>query len=186
MGEEKVFSGDASRQVTPEYYYSGGGEIHVVTDLESAIAAIDLISEQGEGRAGRIYDTEGELSHFYRYEQLKLKRYYQKGDKPHNPSGGAVKVDFNAVYPIKANAKIEDYAGSAELTNAAKAFNGYYKDFLAKINKAFNGHPHLLILAIGGMFKLKEAAQKLIKNPIPGSPGTNAAPTFQMDEVLES
>ena len=33
----------------PEYYYSGGGELIAVTDLESARAAIRLISEQGEG-----------------------------------------------------------------------------------------------------------------------------------------
>src|ERR1700693_61268 len=39
-GEAKVFSGDRARQVTSEYYYSGGGEINPVYDLASAKTAI--------------------------------------------------------------------------------------------------------------------------------------------------
>ena len=37
-----LFCGDPKRQVGPEYYYSGGGEVHVVTDMQSATAAIEL------------------------------------------------------------------------------------------------------------------------------------------------
>ena len=35
LGDD-LFSGDPARQVTPEYYYSGGGEVVPVTDLASA------------------------------------------------------------------------------------------------------------------------------------------------------
>ncbi|MEO1334439.1 MAG: ferritin-like protein, partial [Myxococcota bacterium] len=77
-----LFSGDPRRQVTSQYYYSGGGELNAVTDMASARAAIDLVIDQGEGHGGKIYDTERELAHFYRFEQLKLGRYYQPGDEP--------------------------------------------------------------------------------------------------------
>ena len=53
---DALFSGDRSRQVTAAYYYSGGGEIIEVVDLDSAQAAIRLISEQGEGIGGSIFD----------------------------------------------------------------------------------------------------------------------------------
>ena len=54
----QLFTGDPSRQVTPEYFYSGGGELTAVTDLDSALAAFRLIAEQGEGYGGGIYDNE--------------------------------------------------------------------------------------------------------------------------------
>ncbi|MGO7624626.1 ferritin-like domain-containing protein, partial [Rhizobium ruizarguesonis] len=47
-----------SRQITSEYYYSGGGELFPVTDLKSALEAIELIMEQGEGDGGGIYDDD--------------------------------------------------------------------------------------------------------------------------------
>ncbi|MGO4119361.1 ferritin-like domain-containing protein, partial [Rhizobium ruizarguesonis] len=49
-----IFTGDMSRQITSEYYYSGGGELFPVTYLKSALEAIDLIIEQGEGDGGGI------------------------------------------------------------------------------------------------------------------------------------
>jgi hypothetical protein len=47
---EDLFVGDHRRQITPEYYYSGGGHVIVVTDMESARAAIRLIAEQSRAR----------------------------------------------------------------------------------------------------------------------------------------
>lgn len=185
LGECELFCGDPSKQVGPEYYYSGGGEIHVVTDLETAKDAIDLISGQGEGFAGGIYDNEAELSHFYRFQQIMLGKYYQEGDEPESPSGGPVNVDWDAVFPCKSNAKVADFQQSEELARAAKVFNAYYKQFLWLVHDAFNGQPERLIPAVGEMFNIREAAQGLIRNPIPGLPGTNAAPTFQMNEVID-
>jgi hypothetical protein len=54
LGEKALFNGDPSRQVGPEYYYSGGGDMFPVVDVKSAMAAIDLISGQGEGCTARI------------------------------------------------------------------------------------------------------------------------------------
>src|SRR5207302_962085 len=49
LGEKALFSGDPSRQVTDELYYGGSGRIVTVVDLESALAALEEIVEQGEG-----------------------------------------------------------------------------------------------------------------------------------------
>lgn len=183
LGEDKVFTGDRSRQVTPEYYYSGGGEINPVYDLASAKVAIRMISEQGEGFEGSILDFENEISHYYRFDQLKKGRYYRVGDERDRPTGDPVAVDWEAVYPIKTNASISDYPEGSELRLAALDFNRAYKKFLADLTTAFNGKPELLLPAVGGMFRIKELASQIIRNPIPDGSGLNAAPTFQMESV---
>lgn len=190
MGDA-LFCGDPQRQITPEYYYNGGGDIIEVTDLRSAIRALKVIQEQGEGsRIGAIYDAERELGHYYRFQQLELEKYYvvnkdepEQSDRPDHPTGASFKVDWDAVYPIKTNAKLRDYPEGSELYVAAKEFQTAYSDFLAKIEYAFDGHPEHLIPAVGGMFRLKEQANSLIRNPIPipGEQGVNAAPIFRLD-----
>lgn len=183
MGDA-LFCGDPARQITSEYFFSGGGEVVPVTDIHSARRALDLIAGQGEGFGGGIYDRERELSHYYRFEQLTLGRYYQAGDRPGAPTGPQVDVDWDASYPIKSNATLADLPEGTEVRAAAEAFNRAYAEFLALLTRAYTGRPPLLFDAIGGMFRLRDLMVRLIRNPIPGSPGTNAAPTFETATVV--
>ncbi|HET9648631.1 MAG TPA: ferritin-like protein [Microlunatus sp.] len=182
MGDS-LFSGDAARQVTPEYFYSGGGTVVPVTDLASAKAAIDLIAEQGEGFGGGIYDTEHELAHYYRFEQLKLGRYYQGDDEPGSPTGPPTDVDWDSAFPVKIDAKLADYPPDSELHEAAVSFNTSYAHFLELLTRAYTGQPALLHDAVVEMFRIRDQMTRLIHNPIPGSPGLNAAPTFEVATV---
>jgi len=184
MGDD-LFCGDPKRQITPEYYYSGGGEIIPVTDLASAKAAIELISEQGEGETGHIFDAEGEIAHYYRFQQMILGRYYREGDEIDRPTGGPVAVDWDAVYPLKTNARLGDYPEGSALREAAAAFNATYAKFLCFLTRAFQGEPELLIPAVGDMFQLKELALKLMRQPIPGE-RLHAAPTFEIAGALDA
>lgn len=179
MGDA-MFCGDPALQVTPDYYYSGGGDVVAVTDLASAKEAIRLISEQGEGLGGAIYDYEDEIAHYYRFEQLLLGRYYRPGDEAGKPSGGQVDVDWDAAYPIRKNARIADYPEGSELREAAIAFNRRYKEFLDLLTRSFRGEPALLIAAVGGMFEIKELCYRLMRQPIDGRAGEHAAPTFEI------
>lgn len=175
-----LFSGRRDRQVGPEYYYSGGGEITEVFDIATADTAISLIIEQGEGLGGKIYDKETELAHYYRFQQLLLGRYYEAGNTINAPSGPPVNVDWNAVYRFKTDAKLADYTATPDLQAAAQDFNEAYGRFLALLTRAFNGAPDLLIQAVPDMFVLRHKIERLIHNPLPGSPGLNAAPTFEI------
>jgi len=177
---DKLFSGCIDRQITPEYFYSGGGNIYPVTDLESAKKALNQIIFQGEGKDNGIYNNEDELSHYYRFMQLKLGHYYQAGDTdPEKPSGPALNINWDAVNPIKKNARLSDYK-TPELAAAAVAFNECYANFLATLTSAYNGQPALLLQAVPQMFELRNKIGQLINNPLPGTEGENAAPTFQM------
>ena len=179
LGDE-LFSGDPARQVTPEYFYSGGGELIAVTGLASAKEAIELIAEQGEGFGGHVYDAEHELAHYYRFEQLTLGRYYQNGDLPVQPTGPELQVDWDAAFPIKTDARLADYTPDSEAFHAAVEFNSSYADFLELLTRAYNGRPALLIDAVVEMFRVRDQMTRLMHNPIPGQSGLNAAPTFEM------
>jgi len=77
---DSLFIGDRKRQVATGYY-SAGGELTCVTDLKSALLAIDFIAGQGEGSNHRVYDGEGELAHYYRFDQIQKNRYYRDPNK---------------------------------------------------------------------------------------------------------
>jgi len=177
----ELFTGAVSHQVTPEYFYSGGGEAIVVTDLESALDALNFIAEQGEGLGGGIYDDKAELAHYYRFEQLRLGRYYVQGDQPGQPSGPAFDIDWTAIYPVLKNARLADYPPDSEAGQAARAFNDAYAEFLEFLTSAFTGQPALLIEAVPRMMRLRDEMSRLIRNPAPGHPGMQAAPTFELD-----
>ncbi len=175
-----LFIGDLARQVTSEYFYSGGGEAIPITDLSSAMAALSLIAEQGEGLGGGIFDGAGELAHYYRFEQLQRGQYYAKGDKPGQPSGPPLEIDWDAVYPVATDAKLANYPEGSQLHAAAREFNESYAGFLEFVTRAFNGRPELLLEAVWRMFRLRDDMNRLIRNPIPGVLGVHAGPTFEL------
>ena len=175
-----LFCGDASRQVGPEYFYSGGGAITKVHDLDSAREALRFIAGQGEGMDQGLYDAGGELAHYYRFRQLQLGRYYQKGDHPDRPSGPPLDVDWDKVFTVKVSARLSDYPAGSELAAVAEAFNADYAVFLALLTKAFNGEPDLLQEAVWHMFRLRDGFNRLMRNPLPDSGGRHACPTFEV------
>ncbi|MER5262025.1 ferritin-like protein [Actinosynnema sp. NPDC002837] len=180
-----IFTGNPARQVTPEYFYSGGGDVIKVTGRDTAVAALTLVAEQGEGLHGGIYDSEDEIAHYYRFQQLEKGQYYQKGDKPNKPSGPTLNVDWTAVYPVKPDLKLKDLEGDPEILAAAKEFNESYATFLANVNLAYNGQPDLLLKAVWEMFRIRDSMNRLIRNPLTGHPGANAGPTFELHTVEE-
>ncbi|XVV00860.1 ferritin-like domain-containing protein [Actinosynnema sp. CA-248983] len=175
-----IFTGDPARQVTSEYFYSGGGDVIEVTGRDTAVAALTLVAEQGEGLHGGIYDSGDELAHYYRFQQLEKGRYYLKGDEPGVPSGEDLHVDWSAVYPVKPDIKLADLQGDPEILAAAEEFNQSYATFLTHVNLAYNGQPDLLLKAVWEMFRIRDSMNRLIRNPLTGHPGKNAGPTFEL------
>jgi hypothetical protein len=179
-----IFVGGPGRQINSEHYYSGGGKLFCVTDIVSAHNALDLIIAQGEGQDRGVYGREGELAHYYRFDQLLRGRYYrkysEKRDVPDVPTGDELKVDWCAVYPIKMDAKLADYQPESDLHAAAVAFNNFYAQFLRLLNRAFNGEPALLQEAVPKMFDIRNLANQLMRNPLCDGLAINAAPTFEV------
>jgi hypothetical protein len=177
-----LFSGPASRQVTPEYYYGSGGQIVVVDDLTSALAALEEVVEQGEGELDKPgpeekFDPERDLAHFYRFKELRMGRRYENGDDPETPTGPEIEVDLAAVYPMKPNLGSAELSG--ELQDAAEAFNATWSGLLREVQEGIDGNPAALRPAVARMFQLRDGAEGLLAVPLPDGSGFNAGPTFE-------
>jgi hypothetical protein len=178
IGEDALFCGDPARQVSREYYYAGGGGSITVTDLASACAALAEVIEQGEGEMTSPYDGDGDLAHYYRFQQVKYNRSYRPEDSIGLPTGPAVGVDFAAAYPMLPNPRLADLT-DLELRSATETANRMWSRLLLQIDEAFDGQPEMLLPAVHTMFKLRDAMLVLLANPLPGHDGHHAGPTFE-------
>ena len=188
LGESVVFSGDPESQVTNQLAYRGAGDIVAVTDLASALQALEEIIEQGEGGVhDEVWDGDHdmfhpdreEVAHYYRFQELKLGRYYRRGDTPASgPSGPPVTMDWAGIHPMRRNPRNSDHAPGSPVRVAQERFNLAYCALLSQLERALNGSPGALGVAVGSMYGLKAQAQALMQMPNEDGPGT-AGPTFE-------
>lgn len=194
LGEDAVFSGNPARQVTTDLFYGGAGDIIAVDSLATALDALAEIVEQGEG-AARVDVWDGdhdmfhpereEVAHYYRFEELRLGRRYQRGDTPASgPTGAAVTVDWGGIHPMRANPRTTDHAPGSAVRVAQEEFNHAYCGVLHLLEQSFNGSPGMLAVATGAMYGLKAQAQSLML--MPNEDGvTTAGPTFEYVPAAE-
>ncbi|GAA1587421.1 ferritin-like protein [Kribbella sancticallisti] len=190
LGEQAVFCGDPARQVTAGHFLHSGGHLKAVNDLTSALAALEEIVEQGEGTArGEVWDGDqdifhperNEVAHYYRFQELKLGRRFQRGDTPQSgPTGEAVALDLAGVRPMRPNPRLADHPLGSPIRLAQEEFNRTYCAVLHLLDHAFNGSPSKLGVATGTMYALKAQAQSLME--MPEGDGTTAGPTFEYVE----
>lgn len=185
FGEQNVFTGKKENQLTEEYFWRGGGAPIIVTNMETASQAIDLIVEQGEGASAENVNDffgSGEVPHYFRFGEIYYGRFYQPDDDPYQPpTGDILDVNYNAVYPIKKSCKSSDFTDFPELAYLNNLFNVNYTNMLQQLEEGFNGNPPAFYTAIlNGMHKLTPIAYNLVQMPIPGDPqGRHAAPSFE-------
>ncbi len=195
-GEKEIFTGAADLQIRPQDYYGSGGRIIEVKNLATAIAAIREIIDQGEGAwkenpvTGKDHrviweDPNGDLasphdqaSHFFRFDEIRQGRYYDVGDEPGRPSGERLRMDWDAVWPIRANTRASDFQEGTEIRELLDDFNRAYNKFLAVLHQSFNGSRGMLKTSVPMMYDLKYRAQAIARVPIPGS-DENVGPSWE-------
>ncbi len=197
--KDNIFTGNPRRQVTPEFYYGGGGGIIAITDnknpriaLEKSLAALREIVGQGEGVHHSIFDgdhklfgDEIEYAHYFRFNEIKEGRYYTKHDTPATgPTGKPFPVDWDKVYNMRPNPKMKDYPRGSEVREKAYRFNRIYMGLLNDMHTALNGRPDTLVNAVVRMYDLKYEAVELMKIPV-GKDGATAGPSFEYVPVKE-
>ncbi len=187
-GEESVFNGDQSLQINAKDYYGGGGEIVEVHNLETALFAIDIIVDQGEGAPGSIYDgdetyfgQDQEVAHFFRFKEIHVERRYQEGDLPkEEPTGACIPVDWESVKDMIENPKAKHFPEGSPARIKAEEFNQLYSHFLRLLHLTFNGQSNLIIKAVGMMYQMKYVAAELLNIKIPmNKEGKVAGPPFE-------
>ncbi|RPF30430.1 ferritin-like protein [Streptomyces sp. TLI_185] len=187
LGEDQVFTGDPARQVAGGPFAHTAGRLAPVTDLGSALAALEEIVEQGEGAArAAVWDGDKDLfhsgtkavSHYYRFQEIASGRRYQPGDTPESgPTGAAVTVDPAGVRPVRPNQRVADQPEGSPIRNAQEAFNQTYCKMLDMLQQAFNGNPAMLGMSVGTMYAVKGQAQSLMA--LQDDKGQVAGPTFE-------
>jgi hypothetical protein len=182
-GESPVFTGDPGCQVGPEHYYGAGGRAIEVTSLETALEALDVIVEQGEGEltlppSGEKFDEDRDLAHFYRFNELRQRRRYLANDEPDRPTGSAIEIEAKAIYPFRVDLRREEIP-DGELRVAVEANCGIWTRLLDQIQAGISGSPEALQEAVATMFELKYSSQQLLRIPLPDGKGEHAGPTFQ-------
>ena len=189
LGEEAVFTGDPSRQIGPEMIGGDAGwRIVAVTDLASALRAIDEIEEQGEGlKHAEVWDGErdmfhpdrDEVAHYFRFSEILEGRRYRRGDTPRSgPSGEAIPVDWTAVYPMRVNRRMGDYPEGSQVRARMTEFNRAYCELLRFLHRSVNGESELLGDLFGAMMDVRRAARELMGTPS-GDGVTTAGPSFE-------
>ncbi|MFD0854103.1 ferritin-like domain-containing protein, partial [Actinomadura adrarensis] len=187
LGERRVFTGDPSRQVHTDHFRNTNGLLLPVVDLASALTAQQEIVDQGEGHGrSEVWDGDreahhpdrAEVAHFYRFQELKAGRRYQRGDTPNSgPTGEAIRLDWDGVRPMRPNPRITDHPPGSAIRAAQEEFNHTYCALLHLLELAFNGNPKMLAVATGTMYGLKAQAEALMR--MPDGEGTTAGPTFE-------
>ncbi|TWD84720.1 ferritin-like protein [Kribbella amoyensis] len=190
LGEDQVFTGDPTRQVTAGPFAHTTGQLAAVTDLASALAALEEIVEQGEGTSrGEVWDGDqdifhperDEVAHYFRFQELALGRRYQRGDTPRSgPTGEPVTVDHDGVRPMRPNPRLADHPLGHPIRTAQEQFNLAYCELLRQLDQAFNGSPRTLGAAVGAMYGLKAQAMTLMA--LDDGDGSTAGPTFEYVE----
>lgn len=184
---EPLFTGNAVRQIDPtQWYYGGGGKPIVVTDLSSALAAIEEIKSQGEGSHHGIWDDDEprgehrELAHYYRFEEIRRGRQFTPLDTPRSgPTGALIPVQWERVLPMRDNPRMADYADQPDVLALLRAFNRSYTDLLKTLHLAFNGQPGQLFNAVPLMYQMKEQALALMNVPCGDGSGETVGPSFE-------
>lgn len=189
FGEENIFTVGVANQVSEQYYWRGGGQLIAIKNLKDAQEAINVIVEQGEGTSTSLGDGDekyfkqgNDIPHYFRFNEIYVEQYYKESDNPLlPPTGDALLVDYNNVYPIKPNCKSADYDNQPELKNLNESFNANYSLMLSQIEEGFNGNPKAFYTAImNGMHSLTPIALSMVQIPIANDPlGRHGAPSFE-------
>jgi hypothetical protein len=178
-----VFTGARRLQLSAKDYYGGGGGLTVVDGLDSALAAIDEIAQQGEGRLHSNltgdearFEQPKEVAHYYRFNQILERRFYDRDDDVCRPTGRRLIVDWKAVRPLGALDPKVKLATPPGIMAVLDAFVASYAELLMALHDAFNGKKAKLTAAVPLMQHLKNQAIEVMRIDIGG--GKTCPPPF--------
>ncbi|HJQ36646.1 MAG TPA: ferritin-like protein [Thermoanaerobaculia bacterium] len=171
-----IFTGDPALQVTGWF---PSDELFPVTNVESAVEAIDIIVEQGEGTSTTPVDAEGGLSHYYLFSEIvQGKQLVNVPSVGFAYCGAPIPFDPEGVYPMVDNPPLVALPSTSPLVQLSAQFDESYTALLNALNATVNGEPSQLDVAIGLMYTLRLLAQQLMATPIDGVGGLTAGPRW--------
>ncbi len=183
---DAAFGGDPARQVVDARWF-GAERLFPITDVPSATKAIRIIVEEGEGTnqsplAG--LGTDGELAHFYRFQQIvKGRELIADTTVPEgwSFSGDPITVDPAGIHALLPNTRLGSLPPGSRAAEVGQRFAEAYTRLLNALQRAFDGHPDHLGPALGLMFELRVCALDCVQTPLPS--GQVVGPPFELTVV---
>jgi hypothetical protein len=175
-----VLAGNPKWQVTSSFFSSD--LLFPILTKEDAIKAIAIIVEQGEGTSVSPIDLEGEIAHYYLFEELyRGRRLIRDDNAPHGYAftGPAIPFDPGNVEPLYPNTKSIMFGQGSEERHRVDEFNAAYTSLLRGLHKTFNGYPEHLKNTLGLMYDVKLYGEKLCSLAFPGKAGYTIGPAFE-------
>ncbi len=183
-GGQSIFVGNSAKQVTAPV---AGQELIQVTDVNSAVQAIEMIVEQGEGTTRSPLSGQGsDIAHYYQFAEIAhgktlIPNPNAPADAPDDQKyvygGDPIPFDPNGVLPVLENPKAALYPAGSPARLACDTFNSTYTSLLKSLHETFNGSPDQFGHAISLMFKLRGQATRLMAIDLGN--GTHAGPSFE-------
>jgi len=183
---------DKTGETQPTHFALPSG-IQKITSRDEALAAIDLIVEQGEGTEteptfpdGDSNPADDELAHYYKFAEIVRGRLKANPNAtPASPpneryiydAADPVPFDEAAVLPLRSNPKRDDYAAGSPARQAIDDFNRSYTEVLRQLHAAFNNQPAQIFDAVDSMNGMGRLAAKIVEIEL--EDGTRPGPTFE-------
>lgn len=145
--------------------------VTAVTDLKSALEAIETIVEQGEGTPVSPKTPAGDYAHYYRFAEILHGREIvpnPAADERTHPDerylyeGPRVPFDPEGVWPVKSNPKAKDYRPRTRARRAMDTFNYTYTTLLARIDDLTNDRGGEFDATLGMMYSMKHQAIEMM------------------------
>lgn len=179
------FTGDPARQISGNgRVYGMAGEPIAVIDLDTALQALAIIVDQGEGIDHTVHDGDAPLggapmlAHYYRFAEIAAGRRFLPSDTPRTgPTGPPVAIDFDAVWPMRTDPTVDDLPAGSDVRALCSEFNETYHELLGMLDRGLNGEQHRLGDAVGLMWSMRWQAEALMRVPVGN--GETAGPTFE-------
>ena len=163
-----------------------------VKNVKSALKAINMIVEQGEG-AGKqdpTYLHTKWLAHFCKFEELACKKHLLVKHKHSRDEYVGLAddhdIEFTAegVWPMRDNPSPKGIPINTQVYHKARLFHQVYRSLLAKLQEMFDGNPNAIDDAVYLMESLQLHAKELMKLEVPaplGWPKHTCGPIFDYE-----
>lgn len=185
IGKIQDFGDDAFRnpsqpQVTADWFPST--DLFPVTDVASAVAALELAVRQGEGTQASPLDAEGDVAHYYRFCEIKHGRRLVADPtvaEGFSYTGDPIPFDASEVWPLVTDPRPDRCPEGTAARRMVDQFNRSYTKLLQALHETFNGQPGKLDAAMGIMFELRLEAQDMVGTTDPTDDRFHVTPTWQ-------
>ena len=168
--EIKFRNSRSKRQIEWPWEENDYGQLHVVSSLGDARAAISAIREQAEGSSpvDPTYSDSHDLAHFFLFEQVVCGRrlIYDQPSNRYSFIGEPVELDPKGVWPMRDHpSKVGLTPGTRPYT-VARAFHQQYRSLLRQLQAVFDGNSGGIKDAVATMetltaFGKRAAAEKM-------------------------